>query len=109
MPEVEGQQYPYNEEGMMQAKMDQHQRNTEPKYGSADFSVQPDKLNYDRYGSCRPNNQTVGYDGNLTARGKAQYRSQINPDPTKSSRPIPNGMFPKSSGGSTKRPTGGGY
>ncbi len=89
--------YPFTDEGLMQQAIDAHQQQP-PKYGSADFSVQPDKLNYERYGICRPNNTSLSYDGNLTTRGK------FSEDPKTSSRPIPNGMWPM-----RKRPTGGGY
>lgn len=97
MPEVEGKMYPYNEEGKMQAEIDANHRK-KPTYGSADFSAQPDKLNYERYGTCRPNNVSLSYDGNLTPRGKFEQ------NPEKTSRPIPNGMWPM-----RKMYRGGGY
>jgi len=97
MHEGQKRHYPYTEEGKMQAEVDAHQLKS-PKYGSADFSVEPDKLNYERYGTCRPNNISLSYDGNLTPRGKFSQ----NPEDT--SRPIPNGAWPM-----RKRPTGGSY
>ncbi len=95
MPEIEGRQYPYTDGGKRQAEIDAHYK-TPNKFGSVDSTVEPDKLNYDRYGCGRPYDHTVAYDGNLTAPGKAKNTPGINPDPTDSSSPIPNGMYPTS-------------
>ncbi len=96
MPIVNGKMYPYNDDGKMQAEIDSNYRPTyddagfqkDAEYGSADFSVQPDKNNYGNYGICRPHNSSLSYDGNLTTRGK--YGDWAgDPNPTHSSRPIP--------------------
>jgi len=94
MPEVNGKQYPYTPAGERQAQIDVNYRK-EAKFGSADFTAEPDKLNYDRYSCGRPHDNSVAHDGNLTPAGKARHIPNINPDPTTSSRPVPNGMWPR--------------
>ena len=87
MPIVNGKMYPYSDDGKMQAEIDSNYRK-KPEHGSADFSVQPDKNNYENYGICRPHNTSLSYDGNLTTRGK--YGDWVgDPNPTHSSRPMP--------------------
>ena len=105
MPEMDGKKYPYTDEGKRQAEIDKH-LHSPVKTGTGDLA-EPDKLNYDRYSCGRP--YTAAVDGNLTEAGKAKHHPQVNPNPTKSSRPIPNGMFPmtrkstSSGGGSSGR------
>ena len=103
MPENKGRNYPYTPAGKRQAEIDKNYDKA-AKYGSGDFSVEPDKLNYSRYGCGRPHDNSVAYDGNLTDAGKAKFHPYVNPDPTSSSRPIPNGMYPGGGmGGGTTR------